>query len=120
MSRSKVKATRDKNALCTPITAGSDGMDRARCKLTSRDSRLDHSVAAGEEVGVISAACVRFMFGKTSLALVLDLVFLQRAQCSHCKRCISYGNSVCPSVTRRYCVKTRARSTVHGAVCTVG
>ena len=24
--------------------------------------------------------------------------FLQRAQCSHCKRCISYGNSVCPSV----------------------
>jgi len=24
--------------------------------------------------------------------------FLQRAQCSHCKRCISYGNSVRPSV----------------------
>ena len=24
--------------------------------------------------------------------------FLQRAQCSHCKRCISYSNSVCPSV----------------------
>ena len=47
-------------------------------------------------------------------------VFLQRAQCSHCKRCISYSNSVClsvclsvrPSVTRRYCVKTAARSTV--------
>jgi len=50
--------------------------------------------------------------------------FLQRAQCSHCKRCISYGNSVClsvrlsvclsvcPSVTRRYCVKTTARITV--------
>ena len=46
--------------------------------------------------------------------------FLQRAQCSHCKRCISYGNSVrpsvCPSVhpsvTRRYCVKTTARSTM--------
>ena len=47
------------------------------------------------------------------------LVFLQRAQCSHCKRCISYGNSVCPSVclsvTRRYCVKTAARSTVQFA-----
>ena len=46
--------------------------------------------------------------------------FLQRAQCSHCKRCISYGNSVCRSVclsvclsvTRRYCVKMTARSTV--------
>jgi len=24
--------------------------------------------------------------------------FLQRAQCSHCKRCTSYGNSVCLSV----------------------
>jgi len=44
--------------------------------------------------------------------------FLQRAQCSHCKRCISYSNSVCLSVrlsvrpsvrlsvTRRYCVNT--------------
>jgi len=53
--------------------------------------------------------------------------FLQRAQCSHCKRCISYGNSVCLSVclsvrpsvrlsvTRRYCVKTAARSTVQFA-----
>jgi len=49
--------------------------------------------------------------------------FLQRAQL-HCKRCISYGNSVrlsvclsvCPSVrpsvTRQYCVKTAARSTM--------
>jgi len=26
------------------------------------------------------------------------ITFLQRAQCSHCKRCISYGNSVCPSI----------------------
>jgi len=43
-------------------------------------------------------------------------IFLQRAQCSHCKRCTSYSNSVhpsvCLSVTRRYCVKTTARSTV--------
>ena len=46
--------------------------------------------------------------------------FLQRAQCSHCKRCISYSNSVRlsvhPSVTRRYCVKTTARSTVQFAL----
>ena len=38
----------------------------------------------------------------------------------HCKRCTSYGNSVClsvrPSVTRRYCVKTTARSTVQFAL----
>ena len=52
--------------------------------------------------------------------------FYSAPQCSHCKRCTSYGNSVClsvhpsvrPSVTRRYCVKTTARSM--GAVCTVG
>ena len=54
--------------------------------------------------------------------------FLQRAQCSHCKRCISYSNSVClsvcpsvrpsvrPSVTRRYRVKTTAGSTVQFAL----
>jgi len=30
--RSKVKVTRDKNTLCTPITPGGDGMERARCK----------------------------------------------------------------------------------------
>jgi len=49
--------------------------------------------------------------------------FLQHAQCSHCKRCISYGIyvrlsvrlSVCPSITRRYCVKTTARSMVQFA-----
>jgi len=45
--------------------------------------------------------------------------FLQHAQCSHCKRCISYSNSVrlsvCLSVTHRYCVKTTTRSTVQFA-----
>jgi len=43
---------------------------------------------------------------------------------SLCKRCTSYGNSVCPSVrpsvrpsvTRRYCVKTMERSTVQFAL----
>jgi len=54
----------------------------------------------------------------------LNVHFLQHAQCSHCKRCTSYSNSVClsvclsvcPSVTRRYCVKTTARSTVQFAL----
>jgi len=58
-----------KNVLCTPITSPcSDGMERA-CMLqkTSRSSRRDHSVTAGR---VISVACMRFMFSKTSLALV--------------------------------------------------
>jgi len=54
--------------------------------------------------------------------------FYSAPQCSHCKRCTSYGNSdrisvrpsvrlsVCLSVTRRYCVKTTARSTVQFAL----
>jgi len=54
--------------------------------------------------------CKRIFFAK---------YFLQRAQCSHCKSCTSYSNSVClsvcPSVTHRYCVKTTARSTVQFA-----
>jgi len=44
----------------------------------------------------------------------------QCSQCSHCKRCTSYNNSVrlsvCLPVTRRYCVKTTARSTVQFAL----
>jgi len=43
---------------------------------------------------------------------VLRSGFYSAPQCSHCKRCTSYGNSVClsvcPSATRRYCVKTMA------------
>jgi len=47
---------------------------------------------------------------------------LQRAQCSHCKRCISYGNSVCPSV----CLSVRlshagiVSKRRHVARCTIG
>ena len=45
--------------------------------------------------------------------------FYSAPQCFHCKRCTSYGNSVRlsirPSVTRRYCVKTTARSMVQFA-----
>ena len=68
-------------------------------------------------------------FDKFHITLVtcwwIHLIYkcLQCVQCSHCKRCISYSNSVrpsvrlslCPSVTRRYCVKTTARSTVQFA-----
>jgi len=32
------------------------------------------------------------------ISVFLPVQFLQRAQCSDCKCCISYGNSVCPSV----------------------
>jgi len=58
------------------------------------------------------------------VAIVRFLSFYSAPQCSHCKRCTSYSNSVClpvrPSVrlfvTRRYCVKTTARSTVQFAL----
>ena len=53
-------------------------------------------------------------------------MFYSAPQCSHCKRCrpTSYSNSIRPSVrlsvclsdTRRYCVKTTARSTVQFAL----
>ena len=67
--------------------------------------------------------CAQTTPHQTADELTNAMPFLQRAQCSHCKRCISYGNSVrpsvcpsvCPSVTRRYCVKTTARSTVQFA-----
>jgi len=44
--------------------------------------------------------------------------FYSAMQCSHCKRCtINFVRmSVCPSVTRRYCVKTTARSKVQFAI----
>ena len=58
-------------------------------------------------------------YQKAPFRISLSTSFLQRAQCSHCKRCISYSNSVYlsvrPSVTRRYCVKTTALSTVQFA-----
>jgi len=55
---------------------------------------------------------------------ITDDNFYSAPQCSHCKCCTSYGNSdrlsVCLSVrlsaTRRYCVKTTARSTVQFAL----
>jgi len=47
----------------------------------------------------------------------LQLFFYSAPQCSQCKRCIATAfPSVCPSVTRRYCVKTTAPSTVHFAL----
>jgi len=42
----------------------------------------------------------------------IPVIFTACLQCSHCTRCTSYSNSVRLSVTRRYCVKTTARSMV--------
>ena len=62
--------------------------------------------------------CVLCVFNCTLRRLYLS--FCSAPQCSHCKRCTSYGNSVRvsvrPSVTRRYCVKTTARSRVQFAL----
>jgi len=71
--RSKVKVTRDKKKLSTPVTSGSVQMVCTRYK--------QHASAADGTIpslpGVISGACVRFMFGKTSLAPVFIYLFLK-------------------------------------------
>ena len=51
-----------------------------------------------------------------SCAGTLYIHFYSAPQCSHCKRCISYSKSVRLSVTRQYCVKTTARTTVQFAL----
>ena len=56
-----------KNNLCTPITPQQRRNGTRSLQITLFSSRRQHSVAAG---GMISVACVRFMFDKTSLALV--------------------------------------------------
>ena len=88
--RSKVKVARDKNALSAPVTPSSVRMICARCKL--------HAAAADGTIatllgGVISSACVRCMFGNTSLALVftIDVDFLKN--CSSLYRPSSSDNN---------------------------
>ena len=70
-------------------------------------------VRKGEQAAYISISLI--VTWKWLMRRKLSM-FLQRAQCWHCKRCISYSNSVCLFVTRRYCVKTTARSTVQFAL----
>jgi len=67
--RSKVNVTRDKNALCTPITP------RQRRNGTANNVMQQQTGPLRRCRGMISAAYVRFLFGKTSLALVSFLVF---------------------------------------------
>jgi len=83
----------------------------------SRTPHLHHSCM------IVCLVYSRLQFYHTHavLSVTLTLIsFYSAPQCSHCKRCTSYGNSVCmsvrPSVTRRYCVKTTARCTVHFAL----
>jgi len=71
MSRSKVKVTRDKKHAMHSITPRQWRNETRTLQITSSSSRWDHSVA------VVLVACVWFMFGKTSLALVLPFL-LQR------------------------------------------
>ena len=46
---------------------------------------------------------VHFLLFDTARSIYRCTSLLQRAQCSHCKRCISYGNSVRPSVCLSVC-----------------
>jgi len=70
MSRSKVKGQdhQGQDALCTPITPNSERMEHACCKY--RHAAADGTIPSLP--GVISAACVRFVFRKTSSVLLLS------------------------------------------------
>jgi len=72
MWRSKVKVTRDKNALhcALPSPLSHDGMERARYKCHAPADDTIPSLS-----GMISAACVWSIFGKTFLAAVWDFFF---------------------------------------------
>jgi len=79
-------------------------------------------ITSHASLGLTASAAAAFTHTRVDGKSTNNLgTFLQRAQtiCSHCKRCISYGNSVRLSVrlsdTRRYCVKTTACSTVQCA-----
>jgi len=67
-----------KNALCTAIAPPQRRNGARWLQITSRTSRRHHSIASG----VISAACVRALFGKTSLALVSLLILIALLQIS--------------------------------------
>jgi len=74
-----------------------------------------------EEVrGVVEPWLMARWKARVRLPIRHNWTFYSAPQCSDCKRCTSYGNSVRlsvrPSVTRRYCVKTTARSTVQFAL----
>jgi len=79
-----------------------------------------------QTTGSISAASrpkFTILWGRLEQILLLN-TFLQRSAMLALKRCTSYSNSVCltvylfvcPSVTRRYCAKTTARSMVQFAL----
>ena len=66
--RSKVKVTRDKKRAVHSHHPGSLRMVRARCKRPH--AAADRTISLLPGPGVISAACVWFMFGRTSSAVV--------------------------------------------------
>jgi len=152
VTRSQTAVLRREADLQTPLVsdpedysaeAESDSVDKsAEADLTS----LFESSVATDTIPfelIDPSELIRLQQADTSLSSLFELAekgddhyFLQRAQCSHCKRCISHSNSVCPSVcpsdrlsvcpsvTRRYGVKTTARSTVQfspldGKICLV-
>ena len=88
---SKVNVTRDKNALSAVVTPGSVRMVCARCK--QRAAAADGTILYLP--GVISGACVRCMFGKTSLALVMVAL---RNRADHYIIFILWFLSICLSV----------------------
>jgi len=68
--------------------------------------------------GVLVAKCIRSPIHRVIFKKIhyYCIVISHYYNAPHCKRCTSYGNSVRLSGTRRYCVKTTARSTVQFAL----
>ena len=78
------------NSVCSNLPFTSLSVDR--CSILVTDQPIRQTVS---EIYFI-LCCAVFVTGRIMLPLFIRL--LQRAQCSHCKRCISYSNSVRPSV----------------------
>jgi len=81
----------------------SQGVLVARSLLPKEDSKILRLIRQihyrGHKVGPRGGPTWRgHVAGLSGRAFCFRVPFLQRAQCSHCKGCISYSNSVCPSV----------------------
>jgi len=98
MSRSKVKVTltRDKNALCAPLTTAVTEWNMLAANDVTQQRRCQ---------GVISAAFVRCIFDKTSLALVVYFGFFYFA----CHSNISgTPEQICAKFTGKMCLVIRS------------
>jgi len=124
------------SALCLWLACSWSYHIFALCQLATRTTHNSHSIQLPAQnlpfsqiFPTIRSLPVSGMTPRTvSLRLAVYLFacsFYSAPQWLHCKRCTSHSNSVCLSVrpfvrlsvTRRYCAKTTARSTVQLHCC---